>query len=212
MSVQMEQHERWVEARARLFGRRMPPIARQAIIEPPPAMKSHPVAQVATKPILARQVLPRPWPPQPDAVFYDICDPVDFGPKRWITILGEVAHKHGLTVPAITSRSRLTPLIEARFEAIFRMATETNMSMSAIGRRVGDRDHATVLHSIKQHLRRTPGSLPIWQASKARKLEQKRMMHAQVFRLQAEGKSISQITDLVSASDSTVRNILGSGP
>jgi chromosomal replication initiator protein len=45
-------------------------------------------------------------------------------------------------------------LVHARQEAMYRLRTEKNLSLSAIGRELGKRDHTTVIHGIKQHKKR----------------------------------------------------------
>lgn len=72
----------------------------------------------------------------------------------WKRILAEVANKHALTVSQVTGRQRNRAFVIARHEAIYRLHTETEMSLPQIGRRVGGRDHTSVLHGIKRHKQR----------------------------------------------------------
>jgi chromosomal replication initiation ATPase DnaA len=64
----------------------------------------------------------------------------------------EVAKKHGVRVLDILSASRNVKLVAARQEAMFRAATETIGSYPWIGRRF-NRDHTTVIHSLRAYAR-----------------------------------------------------------
>lgn len=66
-------------------------------------------------------------------------------------ILHEVAFKHGVTVEEIVSMSRPPVLCAARNEAYYRLRTETTWSFPSIGRFLGGRDHATVIHGANKH-------------------------------------------------------------
>lgn len=66
-------------------------------------------------------------------------------------IVIEVAIKHGFTGPEITSSRRFVPLVAARHEAMWRLSKETSMSLPAIGRKLGGKDHTTVLYGIRRH-------------------------------------------------------------
>lgn len=69
-------------------------------------------------------------------------------------IIKEVAAAHSLVVSDITGTSRLKPIVEARFDAIYRVATERpELSLSAIGR-IFCRDHTTMLHALRIHAER----------------------------------------------------------
>lgn len=66
-------------------------------------------------------------------------------------ILRETADKHGLAVVDITGRCRKHHIVLARQEAMWRMRMETPFSLPEIGRRMGGKDHTTVLHGIRTH-------------------------------------------------------------
>lgn len=76
--------------------------------------------------------------------------PVSFDPKAK-DILTDVAAATGFSIPEIKSIRRDRRLVKARQWAAWRMAKETSMSLPAIGRVLGDRDHTTILHSIRKH-------------------------------------------------------------
>ena len=66
-------------------------------------------------------------------------------------ILMEVADKHNMPVTAFRSPSRKIPFVKLRREACYRLSTELKFTLSQIGRLMGNQDHTTVLHSIRQH-------------------------------------------------------------
>lgn len=70
----------------------------------------------------------------------------------WKRILYEVAEKHNVSVEDIISPKRNPHIVRARYESFYRMRNETNLSLPAIGRRCGGRDHTTVMHGIKKYL------------------------------------------------------------
>lgn len=70
---------------------------------------------------------------------------------RWLDILDEVCAKHGMTRAQVLSVRRAVPIVAARHEAMYRLSKETSMSLPAIGRRMGGKDHTTVLHAIRRH-------------------------------------------------------------
>lgn len=79
----------------------------------------------------------------------------DFIPRtEWKDIAREVATKHNVSVGEIKGNRRSTYLVEARHELFYRLAHETTMSLPEIGRRVGGKDHTTVLHGIRRHAER----------------------------------------------------------
>lgn len=66
-------------------------------------------------------------------------------------IIKEVCKKHRLAKSELLSSRRAVPLVAARHEAMYRMSTETSMSLPMIGRQLGCRDHTTVLHGIRKY-------------------------------------------------------------
>lgn len=80
-----------------------------------------------------------------------------FDPGHWLEIIDQTCAKHRLTRAELLSARRSTPLVLARQEAMYRMSKETTMSLPAIGRRMGGRDHTTVLYGIRKHAERKAG-------------------------------------------------------
>ena len=66
-------------------------------------------------------------------------------------ILREVAEKHGVTVNDILSSRRAARIVHARQETVWRMKTETTFSYPEIGRRLGGKDHTTIMHALRRY-------------------------------------------------------------
>jgi hypothetical protein len=142
----MEQHERWVAARARLG----------APVRPKPRRKTvgHPL-WVPT--LLLLSPPPPDWSGAPMAPYDHYVPPPKAprpGPYQWRDIIEQVAQKHGVFMSDMRSVRRGRPLVAARHEAMWRLKRETSMSLPEIGRRLGGRDHTTVIHGIKAHQER----------------------------------------------------------
>lgn len=67
-------------------------------------------------------------------------------------IAAAIATRHGVTVGAMMSKDRSEYLTDARRELYRRLKDELRWSTVRIGRFVGGRDHATVLHGLKPKL------------------------------------------------------------
>lgn len=76
------------------------------------------------------------------------------------TIIRETAAKHEIAVAEVIGPSRKPHAVAARFEALYRCASETPHSYEEMGRAMGDRDHKTVLHAIRQHAKRNDVPVP----------------------------------------------------
>ncbi|WP_169194954.1 helix-turn-helix domain-containing protein [Devosia sp. MC1541] len=75
-------------------------------------------------------------------------------------IIEAVALAHGFTVAEMLSAQQSQPVVRARQEAMYRLSTETSLSRAGIGRRLGGKDHTTVIHGIKQHKKRMEAQQP----------------------------------------------------
>ena len=71
-------------------------------------------------------------------------------PAACITIIRETAREHGLTKADIVGPRRQARVVQARYEAAYRMQTELEMTLMAIGFVLGGRNHSTVLHGLRQ--------------------------------------------------------------
>lgn len=76
----------------------------------------------------------------------------------WKTILREVSEKHKVAMVDLLSSRRSQAYVIARQEAMYRMRHETSMTFPQIGRRMGGRDHTTVLYGIRKHAERMEAS------------------------------------------------------
>lgn len=74
--------------------------------------------------------------------------------SRWRRIVEQVAASHRVRVSDIMGQTRAKKVSAARFEVYWRMKEELGFSLTAIGHRIGERDHTSVLHGIKQHAKR----------------------------------------------------------
>lgn len=75
----------------------------------------------------------------------------------WRRIIRETADKHGVSAGAVASRPLrrgwpdAPPETIARHEAAWRMRNELNMSLPAIAKRLGYRNHTSIMHACKAH-------------------------------------------------------------
>lgn len=89
--------------------------------------------------------------PPPPVVEAPVQPPVVTAETPARKILTEVADKHNMPVTAFRSPSRKIPFVKLRREACYRLSTELKFTLSQIGRLMGNQDHTTVLHAIRQH-------------------------------------------------------------
>lgn len=67
-------------------------------------------------------------------------------------IVRETAAKHRLTVAQLLGPCRERKYVRPRQEAMYRVFTECpHISYPDAGRRLGGRDHTTILHGVKRH-------------------------------------------------------------
>ncbi len=69
-------------------------------------------------------------------------------------IMSEVAKAYGVTLNDLRSAGRTKEMVKPRHEAMYRIATETELTFPQIGRMFGKRDHTTVLHAVRMHYER----------------------------------------------------------
>lgn len=73
---------------------------------------------------------------------------------RYVEILAEVAAKYDLTTACVVGRNRTQRFTVPRFEAMWRLYSETEMSIPRIAFRLGGRNHTSVLHGVKVYMQR----------------------------------------------------------
>lgn len=129
---ELHAHYKAVRARIEKGGKKEPPVR---LIHPEPEEGPYPDPLDEPKPEPRRTPPPTPEPLET--------------PARKILI--EVADKHNMPVTAFRSPSRKMPFVKLRREGCYRLSTELGFSLSQIGRLMGNQDHTTVLHSIRQH-------------------------------------------------------------
>lgn len=89
-----------------------------------------------------------PIPPQP----VEIVGPVeDLTSEKIIRI---ICHRHGITKTALLGPGRQRHLVEARHEAFYLIRSLLGRSYPEIGRRMGRKDHTTVLHGVQRIMNR----------------------------------------------------------
>jgi hypothetical protein len=85
----------------------------------------------------------------PDAVLMHVAVPK--GSKQAIRdIENEIMEREGLSRADLHGASRNARIVSARQEAIYRASKATGWSLPRLGRHFGDRDHTTILHSIRK--------------------------------------------------------------
>ena len=76
------------------------------------------------------------------------------GPGMGHKIARAVAKYHNLSFQQLISASRFKEFVRARHHAMYEMRENTELSLPAIGRVLGHRDHTTVLHGVRKHAKR----------------------------------------------------------
>jgi chromosomal replication initiator protein len=71
-------------------------------------------------------------------------------PMTMRAICGVVCKHYGINKNDLTSIRRTAPLVRARFVVVYLARTLTPMSYPEMGRRLGGRDHTTVLHAHRR--------------------------------------------------------------
>jgi len=67
-------------------------------------------------------------------------------------VLREVAEKHQITVDDLIGQNRQRYIAWPRLEAYYRAFVECpHVSLAECGRRMGGRDHTTILHGVRAH-------------------------------------------------------------
>lgn len=65
-------------------------------------------------------------------------------------VLVAIAEEYNISIDELTGRRHKALYCQARFVVVGILLEMTNMSLPAIGRRLGNRDHATIIHARKQ--------------------------------------------------------------
>lgn len=151
--IEAEMRARYAAARRALNnGRRVPlPPAPEPEPDPPPPAAPEPDMSLVGNIEFHFEHLPPPYQFEPVAIDTR-SDPNH--PLHWRLIIEQVAAKYRIPVSDLTSARRQRTAVRARHEAMWRMRIETSMGYPAIGRRLGGRDHTTVIHGVAKHQQR----------------------------------------------------------
>lgn len=69
-------------------------------------------------------------------------------------IIDQSAEKHGVFVSQMKGQGRPQPVVNARFEAYYRLSTELGYSLPMIGKAMGNKEHTGVMHGIRRYKER----------------------------------------------------------
>lgn len=69
----------------------------------------------------------------------------------WKQIVSDVCDRHGVSFIDICSARRDRKTAAARSEVSYRLRKETTLSLPQIGRKLGGRDHTTILHNVRRY-------------------------------------------------------------
>jgi Bacterial dnaA protein helix-turn-helix len=129
MNERLRQHSEWMARRRRLMGQDNVPQPRLRIL-----------------PVLEAPA-PEPTPePEPVPVIETITKPVETTCK---SIVALCAQYYDVTISDIKSRRRQPDVAAARQLAHYLARHTTLLSLPTIARHVGERDHTTVMHSLR---------------------------------------------------------------
>lgn len=163
--IEAEMRARYLEARDRLN------VPRQ---QPPKIVREH-VPAVSDAP--PRVALPPPRGPVVDLL----------SPPSWRVLLALVALKHRRSPGELIGQDRSRPVVEARFDAIALIHAHIEMSLPALGKKFGGRDHTTILHALRKRGVQAEPNAPFWTPEK----------DAEVARLWALGWSLKRIGEAI---------------
>lgn len=96
---------------------------------------------------------PKPKPPEvPKLLVSPPSSPMEMIPEAsWQRIVRQIARQHNVSVAELIGRRRAANIVAARHHACYQLAVLTGMSLPAIGRHLGNRDHTSILHGIRRH-------------------------------------------------------------
>lgn len=178
MSYEAQITSHYADVRARLTGYIRPsPRATLAIAAPVPEPEPVVVeaAPVAIEPATSEPdtIVPPPEYRARDVLYVNF-DPLHCPPiSQAETIIRQVQAKHKLGRGEMLGRQRSARVVLARQEAAWRMKRETMLSLPQIGRKLGGRDHTTILYNIRQYEAKLNGTVynPKYRALAAAALE-----------------------------------------
>lgn len=121
---------------------------------PPPAPTPEPIV----RDVIVLDV--KPVIDMPKAEIIDYGDGISMPSiPKWRGIALEVCKKHGIKFTDLCSDRRDRKAVSARHEAAYRMRNETTLSLPQIGKRLGGKDHTSILYGINRHEARLAGEV-----------------------------------------------------
>lgn len=78
-------------------------------------------------------------------------DAVDYERQAAARIIRESARKYDVPPQEVIGPLRIQRIVDARREAAYRMRYELRLGLDAVGRYLGHRHHATIVHSINRY-------------------------------------------------------------
>ena len=157
MSVAMEQHQNWLEARKRLDGGNNQVRTSKVV-----------TLKTVVKGKTAQVVRISPDVPLPKAAAVPRRPKAGDRPKaipdrqldRVLRILHSVGLKHGVSVAAMRSQQRFEDVSKARAEACYLLLTEAALSSPQAARMLGGKHHTSILYAAKTFAKREGRSMP----------------------------------------------------
>lgn len=136
--TQLALHRRVKEGRQRIFERRL--------------VKTLPVKAVSVAPKPVEPVAETPEKPDPIKLWVERANTIHrpLPPARTTLVLRIVGNKYGFSPAQIKGQSRIAPLCFARQVAFWILRQGNRYSLPEIGRRIGYRDHTSVLHGVRK--------------------------------------------------------------
>ncbi|WP_024338001.1 helix-turn-helix domain-containing protein [Bradyrhizobium japonicum] len=103
-------------------------------------------------PVVVLEAPPEPAPPAPSMAIAEIVTEIEEGPRKpTIREIGKcVAKRFNISMNELESSRRLAQLVRARQTCFYLARKLTSRSLPEIGRRLGGRDHTTVLFGIRK--------------------------------------------------------------
>lgn len=216
--VEALERSRVVEIRRRLMA---PKVAKEAS-EPmqvvrryaPNLRQLRAVYAGAPKPAVIVKVKLQPNPKTPVTEIVDLQDEdpglPETASRRGLVqrIIMACARKYDVTPLEVRGKKRKPAFVRARQEAMFRIHCELGLSAVVIGRSFA-RDHTTVLHGIKAHMKRNPEAAAVYQqlvADRANDAEYNRNLAISVY---ASGcANVEQVARIAKMSRFKARQLL----
>lgn len=158
---------------------------------------------VGARPVVRLPIAP-PAAPEPPKPILALSKPEPLTDLAWRKIIGEVMHKHGVNIAELLGAGRNREYIAARREVAWRLMTERGMSYNAIARRLGYKEHTSILNLIEGYEKEHGGSR---RNSKELIAKQRLERNANFIRRLNEGAYVAELAKESGLSGNSVREI-----